>query len=84
MVGQERRFLGSLKGRLTDTSVQDFQYAYDLNYMMIPSKEAPLPLFPPRTTISRPSSEATEIFEDEEEHSNCYNDSPMRSVASVS
>lgn len=64
--------------------MQDFQYAYDLNYTMVPYKEEPLPLFPPRTTIPRPSSEATEIFEDEEERSSCHYDSPIRSVASVS
>lgn len=51
---------------------------------MVPYKEEPLPLFPPRTAIPRPLSEATEIFEDEEDHSSCQNDSPMRSVASVS
>ncbi|OQE22545.1 hypothetical protein PENSTE_c010G10397 [Penicillium steckii] len=61
----------------------DFQYAYDLNYTMIPQKEEPLPLFPPRTAIPRPVSEATEIFEDEDEHSSCHYDSPMRSVASL-
>jgi hypothetical protein len=51
---------------------------------MVPYKEEPLPLFPPRTAIPRPSSEATEIWEDEEDHSSCQNHSPMRSVASVS
>ncbi|KAJ5734536.1 Sterile alpha motif type 2, partial [Penicillium manginii] len=61
----------------------DFQYAYDLNYTMVPYKEEPLPLFPPRTAIPRPSSEATEIWEDEEDHSSCQNHSPMRSVASL-
>ncbi|KAJ5437867.1 Sterile alpha motiftype 2 [Penicillium daleae] len=55
-----------------------YEYEYPVNYMMIPRKEEPLPLFPPRTTTSRPSSEATEIFEDED----CNDESPMQSVAS--
>ncbi|KAF3387537.1 hypothetical protein F1880_000701 [Penicillium rolfsii] len=55
-----------------------YGYEYPVNYMMIPRKDEPLPLFPSRTTISRPSSEATEIFEDED----CYDESPMQSVAS--
>jgi hypothetical protein len=57
-----------------------YEYEYPVNYTMIPRKEEPLPLFPQRTTISRPSSEATEIFEDED----CYDESPMQSVSSVS
>ncbi|KAJ6161245.1 Sterile alpha motif type 2 [Penicillium chermesinum] len=57
----------------------DAQYGYNLSYM-IPRKEEPLPLFPARTTMPRPLSEATEIS-DEEAAAYLY-DSPMRSVAS--
>lgn len=50
---------------------------------LVNRKEEPLPLFPPKTAIHRPFSEATEIFE--EDGYNSYSDSsPMRSVASVS
>ncbi|KAJ5156435.1 Sterile alpha motif type 2 [Penicillium capsulatum] len=59
------------------------QYAYDLSYRMVPRKEEPLPLFPPRTAIPRPASEATEIFEDEDTSGFLHDDSPMRSVASL-
>ncbi|KAJ5500123.1 Sterile alpha motif type 2 [Penicillium expansum] len=56
------------------------QYAYHMNFL-VNQKEEPLPLFPPKTTIHRPFSEATEIFEDDGYHG--YSDSsPMRSVAS--
>lgn len=54
-----------------------------MNYVMVPQKQEALPLFPPRTAVDRPWSEATEIFEDEDDHSGCF-ESPMRSVASVS
>ncbi|KAJ5480660.1 Sterile alpha motiftype 2 [Penicillium diatomitis] len=56
------------------------QYDYDnlMSYMMIPRKEEPLPLFPPRKMYNRPASQATEIFEDED----CFDESPMQSVAS--
>lgn len=50
---------------------------------LVNQKEEPLPLFPPKTAIHRPFSEATEIFEEDEYHSYPDN-SPMRSVASVS
>ncbi|EPS30500.1 hypothetical protein PDE_05451 [Penicillium oxalicum 114-2] len=58
----------------------DAQHEYDsfMNYMMIPRKQEPLPLFPPRRTNNRPASEATEILEDED----CFDESPIRSVAS--
>jgi hypothetical protein len=54
-----------------------------MNYVMVPQKQETLPLFPPRTALSRPSSETTEIVEDEDDCSGCH-ESPMRSVASVS
>ncbi|KAJ6043992.1 uncharacterized protein N7446_002189 [Penicillium canescens] len=57
------------------------QYAYHMNYLMN-QKQEPLPLFPTRTVMSRPGSEATEIFEDEYEYNRYRNSSPMRSVAS--
>jgi hypothetical protein len=55
-----------------------------MNYVMVPQKQEALPLFPPRTAVSRPASEATEIFEDDDGYSGCNDESPMRSVASVS
>lgn len=54
-----------------------------MKYVMLPQKYEALPLFPPRTAVSRPWSEATEIIEDEDDQSGCF-ESPMRSVASVS
>ncbi|KAJ5185015.1 Sterile alpha motif type 2 [Penicillium cf. griseofulvum] len=56
------------------------QYAYDMRYIMN-RKEEPLPLFPPKTAIYRPYSEATEIFE-ENGYRGYSDNSPMRSVAS--
>lgn len=56
------------------------QYAYHMNFL-VNQKEEPLPLFPPKTAIHRPFSEATEIFEEDGYYD--YSDSsPMRSVAS--
>ncbi|KOS40109.1 hypothetical protein ACN38_g9033 [Penicillium nordicum] len=56
------------------------QYEYHMNFL-VNQKEEPLPLFPPKTAIHRPFSEATEIFEEDGYHSYLDN-SPMRSVAS--
>lgn len=63
--------------------MQDDYYRYDMSYVMVPQKQETLPLFPPRTAISRPRSNTTEICEDEDDDSECF-ESPMLSVASVS
>jgi hypothetical protein len=54
-----------------------------MNYLLN-RKEEPLPLFPPRTAIYRPNSEATDISEDDFGYHGYQDHSPMRSVASVS
>ncbi|KAI1831715.1 hypothetical protein DTO006G1_4348 [Penicillium roqueforti] len=56
------------------------QYAYDMRYLLN-RKEEPLPLFPPKTPIYQPFSEATETFE-QNGYRGYSDSSPMRSVAS--
>lgn len=72
-----------LRTRIANSLKKDIELSYAASLQAL-QKDDDVPLITPRTAIFRPSSEATDILESEDENLFSSESSPPRSVVSVS